>query len=227
MKPKQVFKIILDIIMTVLALSQMAYHIEGNSLHEWLGMSLFALFLLHHILNRKWYVGLFKGKYSASRILMVSMNMLLFLAMSGIIISGMMLSREVFRFLGLRAGMFGRRMHMISTAWAYLLMSMHIGLHWGMVIGIAGKHIHLENRSFKTVVRYLPIVLTVYGIYALFRRQLPDRMFRLMEYAFFDYKEPAVFFFADYVCILILFATISYYFSELLKKLKPKRSETK
>lgn len=226
MKPKQIFKILLDIVMTVLFLLQMAYHIEGNSLHEWLGAILFAMFILHHILNRKWYAGLFKGKYSASRVLMVSINMLLLLAMAGIIISGMMLSREVFSFLGLRAGMLGRRIHMISTAWGYLLMAMHLGLHWGMMAGMAGKHIQLKSRGAKVAIRLLPIVLSCYGVYAFFVRQLPDRMFLIMEYAFFDYEEPAIFFFADYVCILILCAAVSYYLSRLLRKPKQKRSET-
>lgn len=62
-------KIATDVIMTVLFLCMMAYHITGNKLHEWLGIILFALFILHHILNMKWYKGIFKGKYSAVRIL--------------------------------------------------------------------------------------------------------------------------------------------------------------
>lgn len=78
--------------MTVLFLVQMAYHITGNSLHEWLGTILFVLFVLHHILNRYWYKALFKGNYSAVRILMTIINVLLFAAMVGMVISGIMLS---------------------------------------------------------------------------------------------------------------------------------------
>ena len=58
----------------------------------------FALFVLHHILNLNWYKTLFKGKYSAVRILMTTINVLLFAAMVGMMISGIMLSREVFSF---------------------------------------------------------------------------------------------------------------------------------
>ena len=225
MKPKQIFKISVDVLITVLFLAQMAYHIAGNSLHEWLGTILFALFVLHHILNLNWYKTLFKGKYSAVRILMTTINVLLFAAMVGMMISGIMLSREVFSFLNLRAGMFGRRLHMISTSWGYLFMSAHIGLHFGMIAGIFKKKIKFQNKLLGITGRISAALLSAYGIYAFITRQLADRMFLLMEYAFFDYEEPALFFFGDYLCILILFAALAFTLSKILKPRK--RSELK
>lgn len=185
---KQRLKISIDIVMTVLFMVQMAYHITGNSLHEWLGMLLFAVFLLHHILNLKWYAGLFKGRWSAMRILTVVVNFLSLAAMLGMMISGIMLSRDVFGFLELRAGMFGRRLHMISTAWGYLLMSVHIGLHWGMMMGIARRKLQIQNKAVRYAGQIIPIILAAYGVYALIARQLIDRMFLLMEYAFLIMK---------------------------------------
>lgn len=210
-------KIATDVIMTVLFLCMMAYHITGNKLHEWLGIILFALFILHHILNIKWYKGIFKGKYSAVRILSTILNFSLFAAMIGMMISGVMLSREVFGFLNLRAGMFGRRLHMISTAWGYILISAHLGMHWGMVIGRINKKIRTHKRAIETMSRILVLMTAIYGIYAFNARQIADRLFLLIEYAFFDFQEPALFFFADYIAILVLFAFITYYLSKIMK----------
>ena len=224
MKPKQMLKKLIDIVMTILFVVLMAYHITGNHLHEILGTVLFVLFIIHHILNIKWYAGLFKGKYPAARILMTAINFLLFAAMLGMMISGIMLSREVFSFLNLRAGMFGRMLHMVSTAWGYLLMAAHLGLHWGMMMGIFKKVIHMKSKWIGIAGRGFALLISAYGVYAFITRQLADRMFLLMEYAFFDFDEPAVFFFGDYICIFILFAVVSYYLSKLLKR---KRSEKK
>lgn len=215
---KRVFKILIDVVMTVLFLTMMAYHITGNTLHEWLGATLFALFILHHALNAKWYAGLFKGKYSPARILMLSIDLLLFAAMAGMMVSGITLSREVFSFLNLRAGMFGRRLHMVSTAWGYLLMSMHIGLHWGMMMGMVRKKIPIKSKWGGYAARAIAILLSLYGVYAFVTRQLAERMFLLVEFAFFDYQEPAVFFFADYLSILVLFAALAYYLSKFLRR---------
>ncbi len=225
MKLKQIVKISIDTIMTVLLIALMAYHITGNQLHEWLGTILFTLFILHHILNLNWYKAMFKSKYSAVRILLTVLNVLLFAAMVGMMISGIMLSREVFDFLNLRAGMFGRRLHMISTSWGYLLMSAHIGLHFGIIAGVFKRKIPLKSKWIGLIGKLVAALAAVYGIYAFIARQLADRMFLLMEYAFFDYEESALFFFGDYLCILILFATITFYLSKILKR--KKRSETK
>ena len=54
------FRIILDIIMTVLYIILMGYCITGNAVHEILGTITFVLFIIHNILNIKWYKSIFK-----------------------------------------------------------------------------------------------------------------------------------------------------------------------
>lgn len=55
MKPKVIVKLIIDIAMTVIFLILMAYRAIGNNtVHELFGVSLFVLFILHHILNLKY-----------------------------------------------------------------------------------------------------------------------------------------------------------------------------
>ena len=48
----------------------------GDVLHEWLGIAMTVTLILHHILNRKWYKAVFKGKYSPYRIVMTAVNTL-------------------------------------------------------------------------------------------------------------------------------------------------------
>ena len=68
MKPKMLFKILLDILMTILLLLLMARQLTGNSAHEWLGAGLFALWVPHHILNFGWYRHLRRGRFTPLRI---------------------------------------------------------------------------------------------------------------------------------------------------------------
>ena len=213
---KKSIKILIDVTMTVLFMIQMAYHITGNALHEWLGMLLFGLFVLHHLLNLRWHQNLFKGKYPPIRVLMLTLDAALFVSMLGMMVSGILLSREVFGFLHLRAGMFGRRLHMVSTAWGYLLMAAHIGLHWGQVV--AAMRRHTAGRIPKWLPTAAAAALSAYGVIAFYRRGLWRYLFLLVEYAFFDYGEHPILFFADYAAILILFAALGYYGIKLLRK---------
>ena len=72
-KPKVIS---VDIAMTLGLLFLMGYHLWGDTAHEWVGAGIFVLFILHHILNWRWWAGLFKGKYSAVRILQVVIDLL-------------------------------------------------------------------------------------------------------------------------------------------------------
>ena len=54
-KANMIIKRIVDAAMTVLLLCLMAYQITGEALHEWIGMGMTGLVIIHQILNRKWY----------------------------------------------------------------------------------------------------------------------------------------------------------------------------
>lgn len=235
MKPVKIIKILIDIAMTVLFLLLMGYHLLENETHEWIGVSLFVLFIAHNALNFKWYKALFKGRYNVVRIIRCLVNFALFVFMLLAMISGIMLSREVFGFLGITAGMTGRRLHLIATAWVYLLMSMHLGFHWGTVVGATRKMMGKALKrtlsptiAGKVICGAIAAGISCYGIYAFIERGIADRLFLLIEYAFFDFYEPPVFFYMDYIAILVLFATIAYYLMQLIRlisNLKRKKAQ--
>lgn len=214
---KKIIKISIDIIMTLLFFLLTAYHWTGDEIHEYLGFSLFIFFIAHHILNFNWYKNLFKGKYSFNRILNTFINIALFVCMLGLMISGIMFSRKVLFFLNLGGGgMFNRRLHMLSASWGFVFISAHIGMHWGMFMSIGNKFIKLKN----AFVQVLGILIAVYGIYSFIKRELYQKMFLLIDYAFFDYEEPIIFFFLDYLAIMGLFIFITYYPQKLNNRFK-------
>ena len=81
MSIKQIIKIIVDASMIVLFLLLMEEHLIPDGTHEWLGISLFVLFIAHNVLNYKWYKALFKGRYNAVRIVQTVVNALLMIVM--------------------------------------------------------------------------------------------------------------------------------------------------
>ncbi len=52
---KKRIQLIIDITMAVLLPLLMAYSLIGEAFHEVVGTAIFVLFIVHHILNRKWY----------------------------------------------------------------------------------------------------------------------------------------------------------------------------
>ena len=102
MNRKQQAKTAVDILMTLCLLFLMPYELIGEAIHEWIGAGMFLLFIIHHILNRKWTGNLTKGRYTPLRIIQTILVILILICILGSMVSGIILSRHVFAFLEIR-----------------------------------------------------------------------------------------------------------------------------
>ncbi len=221
MRPKAICKIIIDILMTLALLFLMGYQFWGDVAHEWAGAGMFLLFLLHHILNRQWYRNLFRGRFTPSRILLLVLDLLLFLSMLGLMVSGILLSNHVFAFLDLHGGLpFARLLHMAASHWGFVLMALHLGMHWGLFVGLAKKALRLRQPArIRRVL--LPIIgggIAAYGLTALIRRDLLTYMLVRTQFVFLDFGEPIPLFYLDYLAIMGTFVFLAYYGMKLAGK---------
>lgn len=230
MKPKMVIKMAVDLLMTMLLLCLMAYMLVGETAHEWLGTAMFVLFIAHHVLNWKWHRSLFKGKYTALRIVQAVLNILMLLSMLGSMISGIIMSREVFAFLPISGGMsFARTLHMLAAYWGFILMSLHLGLHWGMIMGMARKAVHIRKASpIRTWLnRLLAASLCGFGVYAFFKNDIASYLFLKNRFVFFDIEQPLLLFFAEYIGMMGLWGCLAYYGAKLLSKGQRHKTQAK
>lgn len=140
MKPKMIAKICVDVGMTIVLLLLMPYELVGQAAHEWIGIGIFILFIVHHILNGKWSRNALKGKYTPLRIWQTILVIFVLASMIGSMVSGVILFRHVLSFLPISGGRsFVRSLHMLASYWSFVLMSLHLGLHWSMMMGMAKK----------------------------------------------------------------------------------------
>lgn len=208
--------------MTVLLLCQMAYMMIGEAAHEWMGTSMFVLFILHHVLNGKWYKNLLRGRYNGLRVAQTVVNVLLLAAIIGLMVSGMMMSRHVFSFLPIEGGMAtARTLHMLASYWGFLLMSIHLGLHWSMILGMARKMRGEKkaSRAGSFLLRLVAAAICVYGIFAFVKHDLGTYLLLKTEFVFFDMSQPLLLFLLEYAAMMGLFVCLAYYGEKLLRKL--------
>lgn len=218
MKLKAKIKIVIDFIMTIVLLILMAYSLIGETAHEWLGVGMFLLFISHHMLNLHFTKSIFKGKYTPYRIVQTVLVCLIFCTMLGSFISGIILSKSVFSFLQINSGSsFARVLHLLSSYWGFLLMSLHLGLHWNMMLSITQKKVKLSQKQ-TIVLRLMACLLAVYGIYAFTMRDIGSYMLLKMQFVFFNFDEPLIFFFADYFAVMWLFGFLAHYFTKVIRK---------
>lgn len=228
MKVKMKIKIFIDLVMTMLLLMLMAYQIVGEKLHEWLGVGMVVLFIIHNLLNIHWYGHLLKGKYTVLRALQTIVNFSVLAAMFALAYSGIVMSRHVFSRLPINAGMATARvMHLAGSYWGFVLMSLHLGIHWGMVIGIFRKFSGgKKSVVLPWILRLIAILIAGYGAVCFYRADILSYMFLKVAFAFFDYEKSAALVFTEYTAMMAMWVFIAYYVSKVLGRLsKSKRRE--
>ena len=219
--PKKIIrfiKTVIDVCLYILSLLLMGQHLLAGAAHEWLGVAIFILFIAHTALNYRFYMTLFKGKYPPVRIVQTIVDLLLLMAMILCIVSSMMISGTVFKWMNLSGAGVGREIHLVSTAWTFILMSCHLGLHWSSFVAL-GKRIKI-NQTAKTVLvwilRVIVLALVAFGIYVFIARCFYEEMFLLTTFKFFDYNKSIIVYCAETFALSSVFIATFYYFKRIV-----------
>ena len=211
MSTKQKIRIVIDIGMTVCLILLMPYSLLSETAHEWIGVCMLLLFIGHHIMNRRWIAAVRKGRYTAIRIIQTLLVVVMLCLMLGSMISGIVLSNHVFKALQIAAiSMEARQVHIFCAYWGFVVMSVHIGFHWNMMMA--------KIRMKPVVLRVIAILTSAYGVYAFYKRQIGDYLLMKMHFVFYDYTESVFLFMLDYVAVMILIAAVSYYLCKLIRR---------
>lgn len=214
MKASVKFKICVDITMTAALYACMAYMLVGEEAHEWIGSGLALLFILHNALNRKWYAALLTGRYTPLRAFQAAVNLLCLASMAAAAVSGAAMSRYLYDIPFLSGGAsLARTVHMLAAYWGFCFISLHLGLHWSMMLGMM-KNAAAPQRAPRWItplLRTAGAAAALLGAHALMRHNLLDYMFLRNQFVFFDTERPLCLFFLDYAAIMALWAWLAHY----------------
>jgi hypothetical protein len=206
-------RLIIDLAMTIFLLYAMAYRITGDVAHEWIGIAMIALFIAHNAVNWRWYRSLFVGKYNLRRILNTVINLLLLAMTAVLLISGVLLSRKVFAFMRFSGGMRIRQAHTAAAYWGLILIAVHVGTHWEMIMSAVRKMAKItEVRPVWTIImRTVTALIVIYGVYASFDRDMGAKLFLGYSFDFWDPERPAILFFTHNLSIMGVYVCVTYY----------------
>lgn len=142
-------------------------------------------------------------------------------SMLGLMVSGVILSREVFAFLPISGGVaFARSLHIVSAFWGYVLMAFHLGMHWNMILGMVRNAVGLVlSKPARILLRMAAVFIAGYGAYAVWKNQILSYLFLTVHFVFFDFEKPVWLFFAEYLAIMGLFVFLAHYISRGIQEL--------
>lgn len=131
--------LIVDSIVFIAFLIVTAPHFTGIAIHEWLGIAFGAGIMTHLLLHWQWIVTTTKKVFSSlprqTRINQ-ALNLLLFIDITLVIFTGIMISQSALPTLGITLAASGawRMIHTTAANVSLGLIGLHVALHWQWIV---------------------------------------------------------------------------------------------
>ena len=202
-------KMLVDIAMAVVFIMLMCNQITGIFAHEILGISVIILFIIHQILNINYYKNILKGKYNKLRIAYLIIDILLLIMMIVMILSATFISRYTLKFLNLSNDSLGRELHILSAYSIYMLIGLHIGLHYNSIVKLKK-----ENKVVLNI--FMCLFAIVFGIQGFINKEFINKLTLQNLYPIYS-EQNFLMILIDYIGILIMFVMVGYGIYNLLK----------
>ena len=145
--------------------------VTGIVEHEILGLILCLLLFIHACRHARWFFAFKDGKWGIRRILSTLTNWLLALGFLLLLITGIMLSPDLFAFLGIESSMTSRQLHSGVAFWLLVLIAVHMGLH-GLMI-----QRKVENHFGMSALLPMAALTLVIGAIGFIDRMLFEKLF--------------------------------------------------
>lgn len=212
------YRLVIDVSMTVLMLVAMAYHITGNTIHETVGVVLLVLFIVHNILNRRWYKTILKGKYNLRRILSILVNILFLVSMAAVMISSVPISRDIFPNSITNNDMILLQIHVMTSYWGFIFMSIHIGISWGTIISAMRKMTGISSTSpIRNILsRVIAVLIVVYGVQSSFEREMLSKLTIYNPFGWYS-SESTMQYLIDYLSMMGIYISGTHYAQKFVR----------
>jgi hypothetical protein len=139
------------------------------SFHEIGGLIVCGLFLIHKGLNWKWIKAATKKLFDKTLPFKTRagyiVNVLLLVTMTFIALSGVMISKTLFRGMS-GGGMFWRSGHYFAAAVGLVLVGIHIGLHWSFIKNMFSRILKIPRLIAKPIGIICLVIILSYGVYS-------------------------------------------------------------
>ncbi|POO53825.1 DUF4405 domain-containing protein [Agrobacterium rosae] len=220
-------RILLDFLAIILIIACLAYWWLDNLTHELFGTALFALVIVHNVFNRRWYGGVTKRRMDAARLVNLITIACLAIGMTALLVTSFLISRDLFPFTALSGAFAIREIHMFAGYWILLIIALHLGTRWGVVMNVFRSTFGLKQPSIVRAwsARILALAVSIWGVISFSEMAFGEKLMLTYSLDMWAFNESTIGFFLNYASIVGLFATTTHYSLELDRYLRMKSDD--
>lgn len=207
-------RIVVDALLAILLVLVVALPVTHAVAHEWVGIGVVVLAIVHVCINARRIVRMAK-RHSPGTVLALLLDLAIAAGIVAMAASSLVLSEHVFAWLPAFPGAsWARALHLAGSYWLFVLAFVHCGIHFKEIAGKA-----MRRPVWKWVGRVAFAACLVVGAYWFVQMGVWSYMTLQVQFAFDD---PSVPWFAkagQFAAIAVAIAGVSHYCASLVRKL--------
>jgi len=218
-------RLVLDLLAAGLLVLGLAYYWLDNLSHELIGTAMFALVILHNVFNRRWYGTASRTQRSLQGGINILSIVMLVIATVALLVTSLMISQSLFRFLPLDGGYTARQIHSLAGYWAVIFVSVHVGLRWSMIMGVVRNLCGISSMSMARTIflRLLAFGIAAYGVHSAGVIGLGAKLTATVTMNYWDFTVATLPFFIHLSAIMGLCVQVGHYLATAIRFLKRMR----
>lgn len=215
-------RLLLDFLAVALIIACLAYWWLDNLSHELFGTALFALVIVHNVFNRRWYGGVTRRRMDATRIVNLVTIFCLAIGMTVMLVTSLLVSRDLFPFTALSGAFAVREIHMFAGNWVLLIIAIHLGTRWDVMMNAFRTTFGIQqpNVVHAWIARFIALIVVAWGVKSFFEMAFGSKLMLTYSLDMWDFKESTLGFFINYISIVGLCAAVTHYSLGIVRRLK-------
>jgi Na+/proline symporter len=203
----------LDCLAAGLLFVGLAYWWLGNVVHEVVGTAMFVLLTAHNVFNRRWYRSVTRTRREPRSMFNVGVTFALLIAMLTLFITSVLISNTLSAFLPAWGGFTVRQVHTLAAYWVLVIVAVHLGLRWPMLMGIARNLFGITKPNIvrTTALRVAAIAVAIHGIWSANELGLGTKLSMRMTLDWWNFEEAVAGFFFHCIAVAGLVVSATYY----------------
>jgi Na+/proline symporter len=202
-----------DLVAASLLVFGLSYWWLGNIAHELAGTAMFLLLIMHNVFNRRFYGTIARTRREPRGLINVAITLALLLAMAVLLVTSVLISNALAGFMSPFGGFTARQMHTLAAYWVLVIVAVHLGLRWPMIMGVARSILGVSRSSAvrSWALRLIAVAIAAHGVWSSFELGLGTKLAMHVTLDWWNFEESVAGFFAHCVAIVGLYIFITYY----------------
>lgn len=214
-------RILLDCAALIIFITCLAYYWLGNVVHEWLGLLLFCIGIIHNFINRHWFRRLPQHTKKTRSLLFLLLNTCFLLTMIVLLISSVVLSRTVLPWFTDSANYLTRDIHVTAAYWAFILMSLHVGMSSQKIVAWAKKRLNYHPKNSLLIQCMAGVIaagIAFQGLSSASTLIIKERLTMTPTLFMWDFTQPSGYL-LHHLAVFAMIVIVTYYSLVFLKKI--------